>query len=90
MAALSPILAKDSVFESSDPIVSKCCIGGLLSLTFATQRAHARAREKRQTPNEYLLQEVRNSQTQATPAPAEGIRELDERVLRCVQSLNST
>jgi hypothetical protein len=84
-AALSAILAKDSVFELSGPIVSTFCIGGLVYLTFAAQRANARAREKRQTRNEYLLQEVRNNQTQAAPAPEAGTREVDERVLRFVQ-----
>ena len=74
-----------SVLELAGPLVSAFCIGGLVYLTYSTQRANAEARKKREARNRFLLDEVRNNQTQASPAPEAGTREVDENTLRFVQ-----
>ncbi len=84
-AGLSALLARDSVMELAGPLMSAVCIGGLAYLTYSTQHANAEARKKRAARNNFLLDEVRNNQTTASPAPEAGSRELDESTLRFVQ-----
>ncbi|KAJ9612110.1 hypothetical protein H2200_003707 [Cladophialophora chaetospira] len=84
-AALSALLARDSVLELAGPLTSAFCVGGLIYITYSTQRANAEARKNREARNNFLLDAVRNNQTQATPAPKAGTREVDEQTLRFVQ-----
>lgn len=84
-AGLSAALAKDSVLELAGPLMSAFCIGGVVYLVYVCRRAISEADKKRETRNSYLVDEVRNNQTQASPAPPPGTREVDERTLRFVQ-----
>ncbi|KIX10525.1 uncharacterized protein Z518_01608 [Rhinocladiella mackenziei CBS 650.93] len=83
-AVLSAVLAKDSVLELAAPLWSAICIGGIIYITYSTHRANAEARRKRESRNNYLIDEVRNNQAQAVQ-PEPGSREVDEKNLRFLQ-----
>lgn len=83
-AALSAFLARDSVLELAAPLWTAICIGGIVYVTYATQRANAEARRKRDARNKYLVEEVRNNQLQAVEHEP-GTREVDEKTLRFLQ-----
>ncbi|KAH0846704.1 hypothetical protein FOPE_11145 [Fonsecaea pedrosoi] len=84
-AALSAVLAKESVLELAGPLMSAVCVGGIIYLAYACQRANAEARKKRAARNSYLVEEVQRNQTHAAAAPEPGTREVDEKTLRFVQ-----
>lgn len=83
-SGLSALLARDSVFEAAGPLWTAICIGGIIYMAWASRNANEIAKKKRQTRNEYLVNEVQQNQAMAV-RPEPGSREVDERSLRFVQ-----
>jgi hypothetical protein len=83
-AGLSVLLAGDSLFELAAPIWTVFCGTAILYITYQTFSANRQAIKKRESRNLYLVQSVRDSQTQAK-LPEPGSRELDLETLRFLQ-----
>jgi len=83
-SALAAFLARDKLFDSAGPIVVAISIGGIIYTTFQTAAENARARQRRQVRNDYLVEAVQQNQAQGKK-PAPGSRELDLKTLRFVQ-----
>jgi hypothetical protein len=83
-AALAALLARDTLIDLAAPIWLAVCVGGIAYIAFQTRRANNEAQSKRKFRNEYLINTVRQSQTEAKKFPP-GSRELDLRTLRFLQ-----
>lgn len=78
-------LARDTVLESAGTIVTAACVLGISFIVWKTQVANGEAEKKRDERNAYLINAVKENDASATPAPAPGTREADERSLRFLQ-----
>ena len=83
-AAAAALLAGESMVEIAAPIWIAVCVGGIAYITFQTRTGNSEAQLKRKVRNEYLIDTVRQNQTEAQKFP-HGSRELDLRTLRFLQ-----
>jgi hypothetical protein len=81
---LGALLANDSVWEPAAPLWSAICVSGVVYIVWRSNLGDAKAKQKRQVRNAYLVDAVQQNQANATEAEA-GSREVDEETLRFVQ-----
>ncbi|KAF2635183.1 hypothetical protein P280DRAFT_462019 [Massarina eburnea CBS 473.64] len=86
-AGLAGLLAKDKLFDSAGPAWGVFCVGAVTWMIWKSSTINARGHSLQQTRNKWLPSKVKSMQDQATPAPAPGSRELDEKTLRFVQHM---
>lgn len=85
-AGLAALLARESLLELAAPIWIAICVGAIGYLAFLTRKANAEAQDKRKIRNEYLVDSVKQNQTEAKKY-APGERELSLHKLRFLQWL---
>jgi hypothetical protein len=81
---LGALLAKDSVWEGAAPLWSAICVSGVAYIVWKSSLGNAKAKQKRQVRNTYLIDAVQQNQASAVE-PEAGSREVDEETLRFVQ-----
>lgn len=78
-------LARDTVLESAGTIVTVACALATSYVIWRTRIANVEAERRRDERNAFLVDAVKENYANATPAPAPGVREADERSMRFVQ-----
>lgn len=86
-AGLAGLLAKDTLFDKAGPGWAAFCVLGITWMIWKSAAINARGNSVQQQRNKWLPSKVKSMQEAATPAPAPGSRELDEKTLRFVQHM---
>lgn len=82
--AFAGLIARDKLFEPAGPIAAAICVGGIVYITFQSNKANEEARQKGQKRNEYLISAVQQNQARGKKQEP-GSRELDLKTLRFMQ-----